>query len=187
MSLKGKIGLAKYGGPFRGLKVKNAQDYGLIGVVTFTDPGDDGNMTEAKGHEAYPKGPARNPTSVQRGSVQFLSTYPGDPTTPGYASKKDSPRADRSDNVPHIPSLPISWLDAQPILKALNGYGTSGADVNRTKWVGAIPGVDYSTGYGSGAKLSLSNIMEDKYETIWDSIGIINGTHQDEVVVIGSM
>lgn len=155
-------------------------------LVTFTDPGDDGNITIANGYAAYPDGPARNPSSVQRGSVQFLSTYPGDPTTPGYASKKDSPRADKRDNVPNIPSLPISWLDAQPILQALNGHGTSGEDVNRTRWVGAIPGVDYSTGVGSGASLSLSNVMKDNYTTIWDAIGIINGTNQDEVVIVGN-
>lgn len=32
VELEGKIALAKYGGPFRGLKVKNAQDHGMIGV-----------------------------------------------------------------------------------------------------------------------------------------------------------
>ncbi|KAF1977901.1 N-acetylated-alpha-linked acidic dipeptidase-like protein 2 [Bimuria novae-zelandiae CBS 107.79] len=173
VELEGKIALAKYGGPFRGLKVKNAQDYGMIGVITFTDPGDDGNITEANGYAAYPDGPARNPTSVQRGSVQFLSTSPGDPTTPGYASKKDSPRADKSGRVPHIPSLPVSWLEA-------------GEEVNRTKWVGEIPGADYSTGVGSGARLSISNVMEDSYTDIWNAIGIINGTNDDEVIILGN-
>ena len=186
VELEGKIALAKYGGPFRGLKVKNAQEHGMIGAVIFSDPSDDGNMTEAKGVVAYPNGPARNPTTVQRGSVQFLSIYPGDPTTPGYTSKEDSPRADKSGSVPHIPSLPISWLDAQPILQALNGFGTTGVDVNRTGWVGAIPGVNYSTGVGSGAILSLNNIMEDDITPIWDVIGIINGTNQDEVVLVGN-
>lgn len=186
VELEGKIAVAKYGGPFRGLKVKNAQENGMVGCVIFTDPSDDGNMTEAKGVTAYPNGPARNPTTVQRGSVQFLSIYPGDPTTPGYTSKQDSPRADKGNSVPHIPSLPISWIDAQPILEALNGYGTAGAEVNRTGWVGAIPGVNYSTGQGAGASLSMSNIMEDKYTPIWDAIGIINGTNQDEVIVIGN-
>jgi hypothetical protein len=52
VNLTGKIALAKYGGPFRGLKVKNAQDHGMIGTVIFSDPGDDGNMTEAKGQLA---------------------------------------------------------------------------------------------------------------------------------------
>ncbi|KAF2712712.1 N-acetylated-alpha-linked acidic dipeptidase-like protein 2 [Pleomassaria siparia CBS 279.74] len=186
VELEGKIALAKYGGPFRGLKVKNAQEHGMTGIVIFSDPGDDGNMTEAKGVIAYPNGPARNPTTVQRGSVQFLSIYPGDPTTPGYTSKEDSPRADKSNSVPHIPSLPISWLDAQTILQALDGFGTPGVQVNRTGWVGAIPGVNYSTGVGSGATLSLSNIMEDHITPIWNVVGIINGTNQDEVVLVGN-
>jgi N-acetylated-alpha-linked acidic dipeptidase len=158
----------------------------MIGTVIFSDPGDDGNMTEAKGVAAYPAGGARNPTTVQRGSVQFLSTYPGDPTTPGYVSKPDSERADRSSITPQIPSLPISWIEAQPLLQALNGHGTNGTQVNRTGWVGAIPGVTYSTGAGSGATLSMSNVMNDTYATIWDAVGIINGTNQDEVVIVGN-
>ena len=183
--LEGKIALAKYGGPFRGLKVKNAALYGMVGCVLFTDPGDDGNITEAAGYAAYPDGPARNPTSVQRGSVQFLSTYPGDPTTPGYPSKKDSPRADKSHVVPSIPSLPISYAEAIPLLRALDGFGVPGDQVNRTKWVGAL-NVTYSTGPAPGAVLSMSNVMRDAYTPIWDAIGIINGTNQDEVIVIGN-
>jgi N-acetylated-alpha-linked acidic dipeptidase len=54
VEIEGKIALIKYGGLFRGLKVKNAQDHGAIGAVIFLDPGDDGNMTVAKGVEAYP-------------------------------------------------------------------------------------------------------------------------------------
>ena len=64
VELKGKIALARYGGPFRGLKVKNAQNYGMIGVVIFTDTADDGNITEANGYAAYPNGFARNPSTV---------------------------------------------------------------------------------------------------------------------------
>lgn len=183
--LEGKIALAKYGGPFRGLKVKNAALYGMIGCILFTDPGDDGNVTEANGYAAYPDGPARNPTSVQRGSVQFLSTYPGDPTTPGYPSKEDKPRADKSPVVPSIPSLPISYAEALPLLRALDGFGTPGEQVNRTKWVGGL-NVTYSTGPAPGAVLSMSNVMRDAITPIWDAVGIINGTNQDEVLVIGN-
>src|SRR4051812_25046732 len=182
VELEGKIALAKYGGPFRGLKVKNAQEHGMIGAVIFTDPGDDRDVTEAKGVVAYPNGPARNPTSIQRGSVQFLSIYPGDPTTPGYPSKEGSPRTEKK-NIPNIPSLPISWIEAQPILQALNGHGVVSEMVNRTGWVGAIPNVNYSTGPAPGTTLSLSNILEDKIIWIWNTIGIINGTNEDEVVV----
>lgn len=73
VSLKGKIAIAKYGANFRGLKVKRAQELGMVGIVIYSDPGDDGNITETNGYEAYPNGPARNPSSVQRGSVQFIS------------------------------------------------------------------------------------------------------------------
>ncbi len=79
ISLEGKIAVAKYGGIFRGLKIKRAQELGLVGAVLFTDPGDDGAATDENGVKTYPEGPARNPTSVQRGSVQFLSIAPGDP------------------------------------------------------------------------------------------------------------
>jgi N-acetylated-alpha-linked acidic dipeptidase len=79
ISLEGKIAIAKYGGIFRGLKVKRAEDLGMAGVVLFTDPGDDGITTDENGVEQYPEGAARNPTSVQRGSTQFLSFAPGDP------------------------------------------------------------------------------------------------------------
>ncbi|KAI0409511.1 N-acetylated-alpha-linked acidic dipeptidase-like protein 2 [Xylaria palmicola] len=183
--LEGKIAVSRYGGPFRGLKVKNAQANGMVGAILFTDTGDDGEVTEANGYAAYPDGPARNPTAVQRGSVQYLSTYPGDPTTPGYPSRADSPRADRHVVMPKIPSIPISYIDAIPILAALDGHGVNGESVNRTRWVGAL-NVSYSTGPAPGATISMSNLMQDTYTDIWDTIGIINGTNPDETVVIGN-
>ena len=73
ISLKGNIAIAKYGRIFRGLKVKRAQELGMVGVVLYTDPQEDGEITEFKGYKTYPNGPARNPSSVQRGSAQFLS------------------------------------------------------------------------------------------------------------------
>ncbi|KAI1304527.1 N-acetylated-alpha-linked acidic dipeptidase-like protein 2 [Xylaria venustula] len=183
--LEGKIAVSRYGGPFRGLKVKNAQENGMIGTVIFTDTGDDGNITEANGYAAYPDGPARNPTAVQRGSVQYLSIYPGDPTTPGYPSREDSPRADRHAVMPMIPSIPISYVDAIPILAALDGHGVDGGVVNRTRWVGAL-NVSYSTGPAPGTTISMSNLMRDIYTDIWDTIGIINGTNPDETIIIGN-
>lgn len=73
VNLKGKIALVKYGRIFRGLKVKRAQELGMVGVVMYTDPQEDGEITEENGYKTYPDGPARNPSSVQRGSTQFLS------------------------------------------------------------------------------------------------------------------
>jgi N-acetylated-alpha-linked acidic dipeptidase len=114
-----------------------------------------------------------------------LDRYPGDPTTPGYPSKPDSPRTGVELVTPQIPSLPLSWVEAQPLIQALDGYGPSGKEVNRTNWIGAF-NASYSTGPAPGVTLSLSNEMQDNITTIWDSIGIINGTSQDEVIVIGN-
>ena len=66
----------------------------------------------------YPHGPARNPTSIERGSVQLISLYPGDPTTPGYPSYENSTRT-KALNKPSIPSLPLSWANAQVLLQEL--------------------------------------------------------------------
>ncbi|KNG46246.1 N-acetylated-alpha-linked acidic dipeptidase 2 [Stemphylium lycopersici] len=183
IKLSGKIALAKYGGPFRGLKVKNAQAFGMIGAVIFTDPGDDKDMT-AKNYATYPDGPARNPTSIQRGSVVDLSTYSGDPTTPGYPSKEGVERMEMK-TVPKIPSLPLSWAEAEPLLMALNGKGYDAETVDRLNWAGGIEGVEYSSG-PSEAVLSMSNIMRSKINWIHNAVAIVNGTEEDEVVVVGN-
>jgi N-acetylated-alpha-linked acidic dipeptidase len=73
ITLEGKIAIAKYGHNFRGLKVKRAQELGMVGVVIYSDPQEDGEITEENGYDAYPNGPARNPSAIQRGSTQFLS------------------------------------------------------------------------------------------------------------------
>jgi N-acetylated-alpha-linked acidic dipeptidase len=179
---EGKIALIRYGGLFRGLKVKNSQDFGAVGTVIFTDPADDGEYTVANGYEAYPDGPARHPESVQKGSCLFLSTRPGDPTTPGYPSHEDAPRAEPS-NVPRIPSVPISYAAAQPLLQALNGHGVDAETVNRTIWAGGLE-ADYSTGPAPGVTLSLDNQMEERITPVWNVIGTLNGTKSDETIVV---
>ena len=55
---------------------------------------------------------------MQRGSVQFLSIYPGDPTTPGYPAYENSTRTSGT-NIPSIPSLPISWANAKVLLEEI--------------------------------------------------------------------
>lgn len=87
IEVEGKIAIAKYGGVFRGLKVKRAQELGMVGVLIYSDPGDDGEITIENGYDYYPVGPARHPKSVQRGSVQYLSTRPGDPYAVPSSSK----------------------------------------------------------------------------------------------------
>lgn len=79
IELEGKIAIARYGGIFRGIKIQRAQELGMIGCLIYSDPGDDGERTEEHGYKTYPDGPARNPSSVQRGSAEWLSIRPGDP------------------------------------------------------------------------------------------------------------
>ncbi|KAL8965728.1 MAG: hypothetical protein Q9183_003713, partial [Haloplaca sp. 2 TL-2023] len=189
VSLKGKVAIAKYGRGFRGLKVQRAQELGMVGVVTYSDPQEDGEMTELNGHKPYPDGPARNPSSVQRGSVQFLASAPGDPTTPGYPSKPGVPRQDPHHFTPSIPSLPISYRDALPLLQSLNGYGPSASEFNQY-WQGgglAHKNVSYNIG-PSPSSLKLRLVNEQEYITtpIWNVIGIVNGTLADEVVILGN-
>ncbi|KAI0550511.1 hypothetical protein F4679DRAFT_542663 [Xylaria curta] len=190
VSLEGKIAIARYGGIFRGLKLKRAEELGMIGCILYSDPGDDGDMTEENGHKTYPKGPARNPSSVQRGSVEYLSMGPGDPTTPGYPSKPGVPREPTDGILPRIPSLPISYAEALPILKALNGHGPKAKNINEywTRNAGlGYKGVEYNIG-PSPDDLVLNLVNHQNYTTtpLWDVIGIINGTIPDEVVVVGN-
>lgn len=190
ITLEGRIAIARSGGVFRGLKVKRAQQLGMAGVVLYSDPGDDGEVTEANGYDTYPSGPARNPSSVERGGVAFHNNGPGDPTTPGYPSKPGAPRQPVEGSVAEIPSIPISYIDALPILKALNGHGPLAKDISEhwtTNTGLGYKGVEYNIG-PSPADTVLNLRNEQKYVTtpIWNVIGIVNGTIPDEVVVVGN-
>lgn len=180
ISVKGKIVLVRYGGNFRGVKVYIAQEHGAAGVIIYSDPYDDGYY---KG-DIYPKGPYRPETGVQRGSVQYMFKYPGDATTPGIASTPDlldskriSPEKVVSE--PTIPSTPLSYHDAAPILEALTG-----PNVPRD-WQGALP-FAYHIGPG-GVKVHMLLKQDYAYRTIWDVIGKIPGAEwPNEWVVAGN-
>ncbi|EXL44410.1 hypothetical protein FOCG_13393 [Fusarium oxysporum f. sp. radicis-lycopersici 26381] len=186
VELKGKIALAQYGGANRGVKIKNAEAHGMIGTILYTDPLEDGEITEANGYLPYPDGPARHPSSIQRGSTRWGSLSFGDPSTIGYASLKDSPRADITPYGPSIPSIPISPRDGLQLLHALDNHGLSAETVNRTNYKGAFSNVTYHSGPAPGATLNLVNIMDTRLEPAWDVIASINGTNEDEYVIIGN-
>ncbi|KAK6075987.1 glutamate carboxypeptidase II [Seiridium cupressi] len=186
--VQGKIVICKYSKVFRGLKVRAAQKFGAAAVIIYSDPQEDGELTAANGHKPYPEGPARHPTSIQRGSVDFFSVAVGDPTTPGYPSLPGSgtERRDPSYAIPSIPSLPISFADALPLLKALRGHGLPSEDMggNTTDWRGALPDVDYFTG-PSNVKISVFNHGEYRYSPIYNVIGAIPGRTK-EIVMLGN-
>lgn len=122
---------------------------------------------------------------IQRGSVRFSSIYSGDPSTVGYPSFEDAPRNDLTPYNPSIPSVPVSMRDALQLLQALDGHGVAGDTVERDEWVGGLDAT-YSTGPAPGGVLAMDHLMNGTVAPAWDVIGIINGTIEDEVVVIGN-
>ncbi len=119
----------------------------------------------------------------------MIDKLSGDPTTPGYPSKPGAPRGNPSGFIPAIPSIPISYQDALPILKALNGHGPKSSHFNNY-WKGGglqYKGVDYNIGPSpSNIELNLVNQQEYTITPIWNVIGIINGTLSDEVIILGN-
>ncbi|KAJ7068555.1 hypothetical protein C8F01DRAFT_1227625 [Mycena amicta] len=158
VNLTGAVVICRYGAIFRGLKVKGAQELGAAGVLIYSDLRDDGMVTEENGYAAYPHGPARNINSVQRGSVQYLSKYPGDPTTPGYPAYENSTRTE-GDNIPKIPSLPISAANAKKLMELAEEDGN---------------------------EVHLVNHGDTKVTPIWNTMGVIPGHITDEVVAVGN-
>jgi N-acetylated-alpha-linked acidic dipeptidase len=121
--------------------------------------------------------------------LTFTATAPGDPTTPGYPSKPGVPRVDPHLSTPSIPSIPISYTDALPLLKALNGIGPNASSFNKYWQGGGLShkGVKYNIGPSpDDVVLNLVNEQEYKITPLWNVIGVINGSISDEVVVIGN-
>ena len=210
VDVKGKIVLARYGEVFRGLKVRNAQKRGAKGILIYSDPQDDGY---GKG-DTFPNGPYRSPSSFQRGSVQFLSLGPGDPSTPTGPSLKDAPRLPidsrngfvrvngsdvvngvdsaaavkewekttglvREDYYATIPSLPISYGSARPILEAMGGPNVPAG------WQGGLP-IPYHVGPGP-VEVRMKITMDYKVRTIWNVIAQLKGEIEpDRWVMVGN-
>ena len=183
VDVKGKIVLVRYGQNFRGVKAYIAQQRGAAGVIIYSDPADDGY---ARG-DMYPRGPYRPESAVQRGSVQFLPLYPGDPETPGVASTPDLPDSQRITdpgrmNQPSIPVNPLSYKDAAPILRAMDGASVP------HEWQGALP-FAYHLGGSGAVKVHMHLEQDYKLRTIWDVIGTIEGTdtaNKDAWVIAGN-
>jgi N-acetylated-alpha-linked acidic dipeptidase len=180
VDVRGKIVIMRYGGNFRGVKVLLAQEHGAAGVLIYSDPYDDGWRQGDK----YPQGPWRPDSGVQRGSVGVLPEFPGDPTTPGIASVPDLPESSRtppeqSKALLKIPSTPLSYHDAWPILQYLGGPDSP------REWQGALP-FTYHVGPGPVA-VHLHSRQDYQYRTIWDVIGRVPGSESpNEWVVAGN-
>ncbi len=154
IDVKGKIVIAKYGGSWRGIKPKVAAENGAIGCIIYSDPANDGY---AQG-DVYPKGAWRSEFGAQRGSVADMPLFPGDPLTPGVGSVPGAKRLalNEAPTLTKIPVLPISYADALPLLRNLEGPLVPGA------WRGALP-ITYHMGGTGRVKVRL------KLEFNWDT------------------
>jgi N-acetylated-alpha-linked acidic dipeptidase len=180
VDVRGKIVVVRYGQNFRGVKEFIAQEHGAAGVIIYSDPYDDGWRKGDK----YPDGPWRPDTGVQRGSVGYMFEFPGDPTTPGFASLPTLPESKRvspehSAQMPKIPVTPLSYHDATPILQNLGGPDSP------REWQGALP-FTYHVGPGP-ARVKMHLKQDFQFRSLWDVIGRVRGSElPDEWVVAGN-
>jgi N-acetylated-alpha-linked acidic dipeptidase len=175
VSVKGKIAIARYGRSFRGIKAREAERHGAVGLIIYSDPANDGFVQG----DVYPAGPFRPSQGVQRGSVL---NQDGDPSTPGYASTAGARRIPVSEmDVPHIPVIPMSYGNASQLLSGVGGHAIPSG------WQGGLP-FRYHVGPGPVvARISLqTDAATNPFKPIWDTFGVIRGTEfPDELVIIG--
>ena len=179
VDVKGKIVIVRYGNSFRGVKAKVAEDNGAVGCIIYSDPEDDGYMQG----DVYPKGPWRPVASGQRGSVQYLFDYPGDPLTPGKPAIPGTPRLkpEEATDLTRLPVQPIAYDVAKTILSQLKG------PVRPSRgFQGGLP-FAYHVGGTNDVKLRLKTDMDYKQRKIWDVVARIDGNDEkDRWVILGN-
>jgi N-acetylated-alpha-linked acidic dipeptidase len=176
ISVEGKIALARYGRCYRGIKTKLAEEHKALGLVIYSDPGDDGY---AQG-DVFPTGPWRPMSGIQRGSVEYTEIYPGDPLTSGVAATRGVKRitAAEATNLPRIPTMPINAQDAAVILADMGGV-----HVPRS-WQGGLP-FTYHVG-SEYATVHMKVAVDYQQRPIYDVIAKLHGTADGEWVVLGN-
>ena len=178
IDVRGKIVLARYGGGWRGLKPKLAQEHGAIGCLIYSDPADD-SYAEA---DVYPRGGGRPENGVQRGSVADMPIYPGDPLTPGVGAVPGAKRLTRAEAITilKIPALPISYRDATRIIASLQGPLVTG------KQRGGL-GLAYHWGGTDAVRVHLAVKSDWSLKPVYDVIAMLHGTtYPDQWIVRGN-
>ena len=180
VSVEGRIAIARYGRGFRGIKTKLAEEHRAVGLILYSDPEDDGYVVG----DAYPRGPWRPMSGIQRGSVLYTQLYPGDPLSPFVASTPSpSPGTRRlapvdAMSLSRIPTMPISAQDAAVILGDLGGRHVPRG------WQGGLP-FTYHIGPAE-VKAHIKVVMDYAERPIYDVIAKLHGTNDDEWVLLGN-
>eukprot|EP00850_Spirogloea_muscicola_P006775 SM000032S12159 [mRNA] locus=s32:926447:931761:- [translate_table: standard] len=171
------IVVTRYGKIFRGDKVANAAKYGAAAVLIYSDP----ENYSANGTEGYyPESRWLPASGVQRGSV---FEFKGDPMTPGWPSTVGCERLSTTDpniHLPSIPSLPISFGDARPILAQLRG------ELAPHDWRGALDLPHHRLGKGP-VKVDLQIELNLTIAPIRNVFAVIEGAVEpDRYVLLGN-
>lgn len=177
VDVRDRVVIARYGKSFRGIKAREAEARGAVGLLLYTDPEGDGFRRGI----VLPDGPMRPPTGIQRGSVLNVD---GDPSTPDGPSLPGVARVPESDmsGVARIPVLPIGYGAAGRLLEGLRG------PVLPDDWQGGLD-FEYNTGPGPTAVRlhTIAERGEAAYHPAFNTIAAIPGSEwPDEWVIVGS-
>ncbi|KAL5728975.1 glutamate carboxypeptidase II [Ranunculus cassubicifolius] len=180
VNVSGCVALARYGKIFRGDIVRHAYEAGAVGALVFTDKKDYGGGGGR--NKGFPHDRWMPSSGVQVGT---LYSGAGDPTTPGWPSNGDCERVsgeevERSGDVPLIPSLPISAVDGDVILRSMGGQ------VANDDWQGSADSNVYRVGPGPGV-LNLTYTGNQVINAIQNVIAVIEGREEpDRFVILGN-
>ncbi len=179
IDVRGKIVLVRYSNPYsyRGFKALTAERLGAAAILIYSDPAEDGYT---KG-TVYPEGPWGPESHIQRGAITYDFLEPGDPLTPGYASVPGAKRipAEQAISLPKIMGVPLSWHDAEPLLRKMDG------PVAPESWQGGLP-FKYRVG-GKRVVAHLKVDMNTSVQPYYVTEARIRGSESpDQWVVLGN-
>jgi N-acetylated-alpha-linked acidic dipeptidase len=179
MDVRGKIVLVRYSNPYsyRGFKALTAERLGAAAILIYSDPDEDGYRKGA----VYPNGPWGPETHIQRGAITYDFLQPGDPLTPGYPSVPGAKRilAEQAISLPKIIAVPLSWHDAEPLLRKMDG------PVAPDSWQGGLP-FKYHVG-GKRVVAHLKVDMDTRIQPYYVTEARIRGSEApDEWVILGN-
>jgi N-acetylated-alpha-linked acidic dipeptidase len=178
VEVRGRIVIARYGGVFRGLKARLAEEAGAAALVLYTDPDDSGYRKGVP----YPEGGWANQDSIQRGSVSALD-YPGDALTPMHAASEPGVPRLEPDGValPRIPVQPLGWGAASAIMSRMQGPGV--VESGLARWQGGLP-FAYRLAGGPGLIMRVAVSQERRLGRSANVVATLRGREEPELKVI---
>ncbi|XP_037272792.2 aminopeptidase NAALADL1-like [Rhipicephalus microplus] len=173
VEVKGRICLARFGGPHPVDKCRNCHERGGVGLLVFADPEDVAPLGPTK---VYPDTAFVDGSALQRGSLYHY----GDFETPGYPSVAKAIREEDTSNLSPIPALVIGYDDADVFLQSLGG--------KQLDWKGGLNNT-YKTGplFPEGRTIQMAVSSTRVTRVVKSVLGIIKGSGEpDRFVITGT-